>query len=352
VSRSLSRWQAVVLGLIVLSALVLGVVGLFAVGSRGWYSADALTLQAGFEQIGGVEVGTRVRLQGMDAGEIVAIQPPAEPGGAVVLQMRLKGEYRKLIRTDAKVRIVGEGLVGGKVVEVVPQKPKPGEKPAPGAENGTVLASQPTVEAGDLMEKFAAAMEGEGTLGMVLKDPRLYMATLAAVEQIKSTSASVQENSDRVQDSWVMHALGKTPRELLVRPDCQRDRRILTETELFVPGEATLTAQGKAALDSIAPWLNGMKHPGSEVVIVSYADSKAGRSAEVAKTTTAKQSEAAARYLRDQHGVHRMRWVTLGDLVGVRKVIPLGMGLNGPPEPEPKPLPPARVEVVVFVPQK
>ena len=351
-SRSLSRWQAVVLGLIVLTSVGLGVVGLFAVAARSWYGADALTVQVGFEQIGGVEVGTRVRLQGMDAGEVVAIQPPSDPGGLVVLQLRLKGEYRKLVRTDAKVRIVGEGLVGGKVVEVVPQKPRPGEAAAPIADNGALLTSTPTIEAGDLMEKFAAAMDGDGTLGMVLKDPRLYQATLAAVEQIKNTSASVQEGSERVQDSWVMHALGKTPREILVRPDCQRDRRVLAEADLFVPGEATLTAQGKAELDRIAPWLNGMKHPGSEVVVVSYADPKAGRSAEVAKTTTAKQSEAAARYLRDRHGIHRMRWMTLGDFIGVRKVIPLGMGHNGPPEPEPKPLPPARVEVVVFVPQK
>jgi phospholipid/cholesterol/gamma-HCH transport system substrate-binding protein len=351
VSRSLSRWQAVVLGLIVLLALGLGIVGLFAVGARNWFGPEALTVQVGFEQIGGVELGTRVRLQGMDAGEVVAIERPAGPGDPVMLKLRLKGEYRDLVRTDARVRIINEGLVGGKVLEVVPRKPKSGETPAPVAGNGAVLASLPTVDAGDLLEKMAAAMDGEGTLGMVLKDPRLYTALLSAAEQFKNTSASLQENSDRVQDSWVMHALGKTPRELLVRPDCQRDRRVLAEADLFVPGEAILTAQGKAALDKIAPWLNGMKHPGSEVVVVAYADPRGGRSAEVAKSVTQKQSEAAARYLRDKHGVHKMGLVTLWGF-GERKVIPRGMGGNPPPEPEPDPLPPARVEVVVFVPRK
>jgi phospholipid/cholesterol/gamma-HCH transport system substrate-binding protein len=341
----------VVLGLVVLLAVGLGVVGLFAVGARNWFGPEALTVQVGFEQIGGVELGTRVRLQGIDAGEVVAIERPAGPGDPVMLKLRIKSEYRDLVRTDARVRIVNEGLVGGKVLEVVPHKPKPGEAPAPVAGNGAVLASLPTVDAGDLMEKMAAAMDGEGTLGMVLKDPRLYQATLAAVEQLKSSAASLQENSDRVQDSWVMHALGKTPRELLVRPDCQRDRRVFPEADLFAPGEAILTAPGKAALDRIAPWLNGMKHPGSDVVVVAYADPRGGRSAEVAKALTLKQSEAAARYLRDKHGVHKMRVVTVLGF-GERKVFPLGMGVNPPPEPEPDPLPPARVEVVVFVPRK
>jgi hypothetical protein len=50
-------------------------------------------------------------------------------------------------------------------------------------------------------------------------------------------------------------------------------------------------------------------------------------------------------YLKEQHAIQKMGWFSS------RKVTSLGMGTNPPPEPEKEQLPPARVEVVVFVPQ-
>jgi len=61
-SRSLSRLQAVVLGLIVLTGLLLAATGLFAVGSRHWLWNDTFHVSVGFPQIRGVELGTRVRV--------------------------------------------------------------------------------------------------------------------------------------------------------------------------------------------------------------------------------------------------------------------------------------------------
>ena len=117
-SRSLTRLQAVVLGTVLLLGAGLAVVGLFAVGSRGWFGKDALEVRVGFREIRGVEVGTRVRIQGMDAGEVVAITAPEDPDGAVVLRLRLKGDFRRLVRADSTVQIVSEGMIGGKALEI------------------------------------------------------------------------------------------------------------------------------------------------------------------------------------------------------------------------------------------
>src|SRR5213593_3398856 len=84
VSRSLSRLQLILLGAVVLTGLVLATVGLFAVGSRQWFWNDAFHVRTGFHEIRGVEVGTRVRIQGIDAGEVEAIDAPGTPGGDVV----------------------------------------------------------------------------------------------------------------------------------------------------------------------------------------------------------------------------------------------------------------------------
>ena len=97
-SRSLTRLQALLLGAAVLLGAGLGVAGLFTVGSRGWFGKDALTVRVGFADVRGVEVGTRVRIQGIDAGEVEAILPPENPGEPVKLQLRIAGKYRHLVR--------------------------------------------------------------------------------------------------------------------------------------------------------------------------------------------------------------------------------------------------------------
>src|SRR5207253_2333464 len=66
---------------------------------------------------------TRVRIQGIDAGEIEAIVPPENPGEPVKLQLRIAGKYRHLVRADAKVQIASDSLLAGKVVRIVPGSP-------------------------------------------------------------------------------------------------------------------------------------------------------------------------------------------------------------------------------------
>jgi phospholipid/cholesterol/gamma-HCH transport system substrate-binding protein len=344
-SRSLSRLQALVLGLVVLIGISLAAVGLFAVGSRGWYGQDALTIRAGFPSVRGVEVGTRVRVQGLDAGEVVALRPPEQPGGPVVLRMRLRGEFRRLVRSDSAAQIVSEGMIGGKVIEILPGK---SADSAPATEDA-LLASAPSAELGDVLGDVRSTLsgirEGEGTLGKLARDPQAYDALLTLLKQGTETMSSVQRDADAIKRLPVVGSYVEDATELLVRPHCERNQRYFAEADLFEPGRAVLTAQGRDNLNALAPWLAGMKHKGSEVVVVSYADPRTAPSPAVARTLTRQQSEAVCDYLKTQHAVQKMGWFSS------RRVTPLGMGVAPPPVPVVEPLPPARVEVLVFVPQ-
>ena len=244
-SRSLSRLQALVLGLVVLVGLSLAAVGLFAVGSRGWYGRDALHVRAGFPSVRGVEVGTRVRVQGLDAGEVVALQPPEQPGGPVILHMRLRGEFRRLVRSDSAAQIVSEGMIGGKVIEIVPGKAADSGP----ALDDALLASAPSAELGDVLgdvrSTLAGIRDGEGTLGKLARDPQAYEALLALLKQSTDTMSSVQRDADAIKRLPVVGGYIEDATELLVRPHCERNRRCFAETDLFEPGRAVLTAQGE-----------------------------------------------------------------------------------------------------------
>jgi phospholipid/cholesterol/gamma-HCH transport system substrate-binding protein len=351
-SRSLSRLQAFVLGFVVLAGIALAAGGLFVVGSRGWYGRDSLHVRAGFASVRGVEIGTRVRVQGLDAGEVVALQPPEQPGGPVVLRMQLRGEFRRLLRADSVVQIISEGMIGGKVVEILPGKSAgdPASSNIEPVAEDALLASAPSAELGDVLGQVSSTLagirEGEGTLGKLTRDPQAYEALLALLKQSTETMTSVQRDADALKRLPVVRSYVEDETELLIRPQCERNRRFFAATDLFEPSRAVLTAQGRERLDSVGPWLAGMKHKGSEVVVVAYADPGNAASQAVARALTRQQSEAVCDYLKSQHAVQKMGWFS------TRKVTPLGMGVNPPPVPEQEPLPPARVEVLVFVPQE
>jgi phospholipid/cholesterol/gamma-HCH transport system substrate-binding protein len=323
-------------------------VGLFAVGSRGWFGRNPLEVRVGFDGIRGVEVGTRVRIQGMDAGEVAAIEPPAGPGEPVLLRLRLRDEYRHLVLAGSNVQIVSEGLIGAKVLEIRSDGIKADTPEAAPAADGALLRSRPAAELTDLLGEVNTTLQslrdGDGSLARLVNDPRAYQALVALLEQSKETMSAFQADAEAIKRLPGVRGYVEDPVALLVRPRAERHRQTFAEEDLFEPGRAVLTVEGRRRLDELAPWLTSMKPKGSEVVVVSYADPK-NANPQLARALTRKQSEAVVDYLKQQHAVQKMGWFRS------RKVQPLGQGVSPPPSPEAENLPPARTEVLVFVPQ-
>src|SRR3954447_6784248 len=122
--REMTRWRAMANAVFVLGVLGLAGYGVRQVASCNWAWQPTFHARAGFSAIGGIEVGAKVRVQGIDAGVVEKIEPPKQPGGPVVLRLRLDERLHPLVRSDATARIVPQSLVGVKVVEIVPGKPE------------------------------------------------------------------------------------------------------------------------------------------------------------------------------------------------------------------------------------
>ncbi|MFN4259933.1 MAG: MlaD family protein [Gemmataceae bacterium] len=344
-SRSLARWQAIILGLIVCLAVGLGGVGLFAIGSKQWLWQGTFHVQVGFPNIQGVEVGSRVRVRGEYAGEVVRVIRPTQPGDMMMLCLRLDGDLRDAIRQDASAQILSEGMLGGKVVEI-----DPGSASAPPIAENALIASKPTNNLSDAVDQLTQLVEdargGRGTLGKLLTEDEAYHELVQLLRQSQGTMASVQQNVNSVKDVPLIGSLFRDPKDTLLRLDCECNRKWFAEEDLFTPGRAALTSSGKQRLDAIAPWINGLKHKGSEVVIVAYASPN--YEANHAQRLTEQQSAAVLSYLVDNHDIKNMGW---GGLL-TRKATPLGWGTKPLVQPKPDGAPDARVEVLVFVPQE
>jgi phospholipid/cholesterol/gamma-HCH transport system substrate-binding protein len=339
VSRSLSALQAILLGAAVLVGLGLLGAGLWVVGVRGWFGQDTFHVRAAFANVRGVEPGTRVRIQGVDAGEVVAVEPPAKPGAPVVVRLRVQGKYRGLVREDARVQIVSEGMIGAKVVEI-----KPGKEDAAPVADDALLASAPSAELGDAVEELKTAVhglsEGKGPLGEeVLGTVKEWKGAATSVQK---TAASAQKVTDAASTLPFFRNYVKDQQSLLIRANAECNYKVFREDELFEPGGTSLTAQGERRLADKVPWMTGLLlHKGAELVVVAYADAR-GPHADTAQRVTDRQSEAVAAFLKNQREVKK---------ASSQDVKALGIGTDKPLAPVPVELPPAGVLVLVFVPR-
>lgn len=338
-SRTLSRLQALVLGAAVLVGLTLAVLGLFAVGSRQGFWQSSFHVNVGFKQIRGVEVGTPVRVQGIDAGEVVALEPPATPGGEVRVRLRLDAKLRHLLRADAAAQILSEGMLGGRAIEI-----DPGTEQAPTVADGGTIASRQTLELSDAVQQMGAVLQSlEGQKDRLRE---VVDNTNTLLRKGTDTVESIGQAADGIKRLPLLRSYIEDPNELLFRANSERNRQWFAATDLFETGRAVLTAAGQDRLRALVPWARGLsQHDGAEVVVVAFGDPSSG-DASLAKTLTQQQAEAVGGFLQANDAIHKRFGLV------PRKLTTRGLGTTAPPIPEKELLPAARVEVLVFVPQK
>ena len=126
--HTLSRSQSIVLGLVVVVALALGGIGVARIADKQGLWAETTELSAGFPEAHDVEPGTPVRIRGVDAGEVVAVEYPDHDGAGseVTVRMRLNGRFANRVYADATAQVHGSGMLGGRVIAINPGTPDSG----------------------------------------------------------------------------------------------------------------------------------------------------------------------------------------------------------------------------------
>ena len=99
----------VLVGIFAMGGLILFSVGVFFVGNRHEAFTRHVQLYTEFGNLSGLTNGSKVRVAGMDAGEIVAIGVPDSPSSRFRIKFQIDDRLRGLVRTDSMVTIATEG---------------------------------------------------------------------------------------------------------------------------------------------------------------------------------------------------------------------------------------------------
>lgn len=368
--REAGSWKTIASGALVLAVLALAGFGVTQVASRQWRVQRTFEIRSDFSNIAGIDAGTRVRIQGIDAGVVQSVSPPSTPGGKVRLVFRVDERLRSLVRVDAAARIVAEGIVGARVVEIVPGQPNA----EPLAPNGVIAAERP-VELGDLLAKAQASLaridavavaaerglveinmiaatvrKGEGSLGKFVQEDEAYRKLVGLSERGDRTLHDLEENLAALKRTWPISRYFNDrsffDRErVLFHPGAERESRTIRDEELFETGRSVLTAEGRRKLDEVGAWFKKVKRPASEVVIAAFSDDRGD--ADLAQMLTQEQAETVRKYLVSRYAIDAAGWFSS------RKVAAVGFGSEVPRShaEASRNQPPKRVEIILFTPQ-
>src|SRR5204863_539636 len=148
-----------------------------------------------------------VHVGGVRWGSVKRIALPSRPDADMTVVMKMDRATREVIRTDSVASIQTEGLLGDKYVEV-----SFGSPGAARVEDGARISGVPTLDLTDLVQKTTSTMgelqatatqlkeigtkinSGEGSLGALVNDKKLYQELDSAGAQAKLGVAAFQEN--------------------------------------------------------------------------------------------------------------------------------------------------------------
>lgn len=140
--------RGALVGAFVLCGLLLFGGGLFLIGDRRLLFAPQFELNTTFGKVTGLQIGTRVRVAGLEAGEVLEIALPSRPSERFRVRMRLREDVQPLVRADSVAAVQTDGIVGNAFIQV-----SVGTDGAPIVTSGQTIAGTDPIEFADLIEE-------------------------------------------------------------------------------------------------------------------------------------------------------------------------------------------------------
>jgi len=230
------------LGIFVAGGLALFVLTIFIIGKQKNLFNPTFTLTSTFYNVSGLQVGNNIRFSGINVGTIDNITIIND--STVKVDMVIKKEIQKFIKSDCEVAIGSEGLIGDRLLTI-----SQGGSESPMAKNGQILLSIEPVETDAIMlslqvtagnaevisEQLAEIMSkinsGKGTLGRLIQDSAIAENLSQTMMNLNKSSKGLNENMEAAKDNILLKGyFNKKAREAArKKKDAEEKKRMENE---------------------------------------------------------------------------------------------------------------------------
>jgi phospholipid/cholesterol/gamma-HCH transport system substrate-binding protein len=109
------------LGIFVTISVILFIAGIYFIGQRQQLFNSTFQISGIFKDISGLQIGNNVRFSGINVGIVENIQQITD--STVRVDMMIDERSRKFMKTNAKAIIGSDGLMGNKIISILPGSP-------------------------------------------------------------------------------------------------------------------------------------------------------------------------------------------------------------------------------------
>ncbi|RDV11823.1 MCE family protein [Pontibacter diazotrophicus] len=191
--------RGVIVGIFVFLGIVILVAAIFTLAGQQKRFISTISLNAVFDDVGGLRTGNNVWFSGVKIGTVRSIQLFGE--SQVLVTISVEENTQQYIRKNAIARISSESFIGNKNVVL-----EGGTQEAPPVEDGDRIAAVNPLNTDDLMETLqrnnenlveitgdlkqltSRIVQGEGTIGKLLTDSTMAEDFEAMVNNLQQTS--------------------------------------------------------------------------------------------------------------------------------------------------------------------
>ena len=202
------------LGLFVAGGLTLFVLAIFIIGKQKNLFNPVFKLTSSFHNVSGLQIGNNVRFSGINVGTVDNIIIIND--STVRTDLLIREEIRQFIKTDCRISIGSEGVIGDKLITI-----SQGSADAPLVKEGQRLQSSEPVETDaiiaslrvtaanaevitqQLAEIMIKVNSGKGTLGRLIQDKTLADNLNKTIVNLKQGSKSLDENMTAVKHNFL-----------------------------------------------------------------------------------------------------------------------------------------------------
>ena len=193
---------------------------IFLIGSKQNLFNAQIQLSTTFQNASGLKVGNTVRFSGISIGTVENIEIIND--STVKVDLMIKDDVKKFIKTDSKASISSEGVIGDKIL-VISQ----GSSQSKSVKDGDKVKSFEPVEFDDILasvkisaenaevitDELATVLvsinEGEGTIGRLINDEEIAEDLDATMENLRKSSKGLNENMEAAKHSFLLRGYFK-----------------------------------------------------------------------------------------------------------------------------------------------
>jgi phospholipid/cholesterol/gamma-HCH transport system substrate-binding protein len=215
--------QKIKIGAFTVIGLLVLLLAVFYIGNQKSLFSSTFRVYGTFKNVSGLTVGNNVRFAGINVGVVDAINIVTD--SSVRVDLTLNNSVRKFIKTDSKMSIGSDGLMGDKLIVIAPGGIKSNKEIEEGNELGSVnpvdvdkiitkltrIADNAETLTTDLSQIVAKVNSGKGSIGRLLNNDKIAKDLEGTVRQanttmkgVHATTATLNEDLKAAQSNFLL----------------------------------------------------------------------------------------------------------------------------------------------------